>query len=151
VYIRGVGQGSAGPLYRQKDLTVPAARVAAAKQAYGMAGVKPSDIDVVELHDCFTIAEIVASEALGLFEYGTGSEAVERGESQIGGRVAINPSGGLKAKGHPIGATGVAQAYEIVKQLRGECGARQVKGAKLGLTDTLGGDLATMVNIIYGI
>lgn len=151
VYILGVGQGSAGPLYRQKDVTVPVARVAAAKQAYEMAGLQPKDVDVVELHDCFTIAEIVASEALGFFEYGKGSEAVEMGETQIGGRIPINPSGGLKAKGHPIGATGVAQAYEIVKQLRGECGDRQVQGAKVGLTDTLGGDLATMVNIIYGV
>ena len=151
VYIRGVGQGSAGPLYRQRDLTVPVARVAAAGQAYGMSGLQPSDIDVVELHDCFTIAEIVATEALGFFEYGAGSEALERGETEIGGRIAINPSGGLKAKGHPIGATGVAQAYEIVKQLRNECGDRQVKGARIGMTDTLGGDLACMVNIIYGV
>jgi len=116
-----------------------------------MAGLTPADIDVCELHDCFTIAEIVASEGLGFFEPGKGSEAIERGETAIGGRIAINPSGGLKAKGHPIGATGAAQGYEIVKQLRGECGGRQVEGAKTGITDTLGGDLATIVNIIYGI
>lgn len=151
VYILGVGQGSAGSLFRQKDLTRMAAREQAASQAYAMAGLTPRDINVCELHDCFTIAEIVATECLGFFEFGKGSEAVEKGETKIGGKVPINPSGGLKAKGHPIGATGAAQAYEIVKQLRGECGERQVEGAKIGMTDTLGGDLATVVNIIYGI
>ncbi len=151
VYILGIGQGSNGPLCRQKDVTRIRAREAAARQAYKMAGLTPQDIDVCELHDCFTIAEIVASEGLGFFDFGKGSEAVEKGETQIGGRIPINPSGGLKAKGHPIGATGAAQAYEIVKQLRGECGERQVEGAKIGMTDTLGGDLATIVNIIYGI
>lgn len=151
VYILGVGQGSNGPLCRQKDVTRIRAREEAAQQAYKMAGLTPKDIDVCELHDCFTIAEIVASEGLGFFDFGKGSEAVEKGETQIGGRIPINPSGGLKAKGHPIGATGAAQAYEIVKQLRGECGERQVEGAKIGMTDTLGGDLATVVNIIYGI
>lgn len=151
VYILGVGQGSNGPLYRQKDITRIRAREAAAEQSYRMAGLTPADIDVCELHDCFTIAEIVASEGLGFFEFGKGSEALERGETAIGGRIPINPSGGLKAKGHPIGATGAAQAYEIVKQLRGECGDRQVERAMVGMTDTLGGDLATVVNIIYGI
>jgi len=151
VYILGAAQGSSGPLYRQKDITRIMAREASAAQAYRMAGLTPADIDVCELHDCFTIAEIVASEGLGFFEPGKGSEAIERGETAIGGRIAINPSGGLKAKGHPIGATGAAQGYEIVKQLRGECGGRQVEGAKTGITDTLGGDLATIVNIIYGI
>jgi len=150
VYILGVGQGSNGPLYRQRDITRIRAREAAAAQAYRMAGLTPADIDLCELHDCFTIAEIVACEGLGFFEFGRGSEAVERGETAIGGRIPINPSGGLKAKGHPIGATGAAQAYEIVKQLRGECGDRQVEGARVGMTDTLGGDLATVVNIIYG-
>lgn len=153
VYIRGVGQGSGAPLYRQKDFTLIESRVAAAKTAYAMAGIEPKDVDVVEIHDCFTIAEIVASECLGLFDFGTASEAVEKGETRIGGRIPINPSGGLKSKGHPIGATGAAQSYEIVKQLRGEFVERgtQVEGAKIGLTDTLGGDSATLVNIIYGI
>lgn len=151
VYIMGVGQGSAGSLCRQKDYTVMQSRVASARQAYNMAGVGPEDIDVCELHDCFTIAEIVASECLGFFEFGKGSGALETGETAIGGRIPINPSGGLKAKGHPIGATGAAQAYEIVKQLRGQCGPRQVEGAKIGMTDTLGGDASTIVNIIMGI
>ncbi|MFZ5633860.1 MAG: thiolase domain-containing protein [Bacillota bacterium] len=151
VYVLGVGQGSAGSLCRQKDYTVMQSRLASARQAYKMAGVGPEDIDVCELHDCFTIAEIVASECLGFFEFGKGSEALERGETEIGGRIPINPSGGLKAKGHPIGATGAAQVYEIVKQLRGECGRRQVDGAKTGMTDTLGGDAGTIVNLILGI
>jgi len=93
----------------------------------------------------------VASEGLGFFDFGKGSEAVEKGETAIGGKIPINPSGGLKAKGHPVGATGAAQAYEIVKQLRGECGMRQVEGAKVGMTDTLGGDLSIVANIIYGV
>ena len=151
VYIMGVGQGSAGPLYRQRDITRIRAREAAAAQAYKMAGLSPEDIDVCELHDCFTIAEILAYEGLGFFDFGKGIQALENGETEITGRIAVNPSGGLKAKGHPIGATGAAQAYEIVKQLRGECGDRQVQGAKFGMTDTLGGDLATSVNIIYGV
>jgi len=151
VYITGIGQASNGPLFRQKDITRIRAREASAKQAYAMAGITPKDIDVCELHDCFTIAEIVASEGLGFFDFGTASEAVEKGETSMGGRIPINPSGGLKAKGHPIGATGAAQGYEIVKQLRGECGERQVEGAKIGITDTLGGDGSTIVNIIYSI
>ena len=101
------------------------------------------------LHDCFSIAEILATEAMGFFEYGKGSQAVEDGTTSLDGRIPINVSGGLKAKGHPIGATGAAQAYEIVKQLREECGERQVKGAKVGMIDTLGGDLATVCNIIF--
>ena len=148
VLLAGVGQGSAGSISNQKDITRIRAREAAAGEAYKMAGLEPADIDVCELHDCFTIAEIVASEGLGFFDHGEGGKAVERGETNIGGRIPINPSGGLKAKGHPIGATGAAQAYEIVKQLRGECGERQVEGAKVGMTDTLGGDAwVSSVNI----
>jgi acetyl-CoA C-acetyltransferase len=148
VYIVGVGQASAGPLYTQKDIPRVKARELAAKQAYNMAGLSPRDVDLAELHDCFTVAEILASEGLGLFEHGTGGYAVERGDTKIGGKVAINASGGLKAKGHPIGATGAAQVYEVVKQLRGEAGQRQVEGAKTGITDTLGGDLGTVCNIL---
>jgi acetyl-CoA C-acetyltransferase/acetyl-CoA acyltransferase len=113
-----------------------------------MAGLTPQDIDVCELHDCFTIAEIVATEGLGFFDFGDGNAAVERGDTQLGGKVVINPSGGLKAKGHPVGATGVAQIYEIVNQLRGNCGPRQVEGAKIGMTDTMGGPFASVGNII---
>lgn len=149
IYIAGVGQGSAGPLYTQKDFTRIKAREIAVKQSYKQAGIGPKDIDVCELHDCFTIAEILATEGLGFFEFGKGSQAVEEGKTSLKGEIPINPSGGLKAKGHPIGATGAAQAYEIVKQLREECGERQVKGSKIGMVDTLGGDLATVCNMIF--
>ena len=113
-----------------------------------MAGLKPEDIDVVELHDCFTIAEIVATDTLGFTEPGKGGMAIEKGETEIGGRIPVNPSGGLKAKGHPVGATGAAQVYEIVNQLREKCGERQVEGARVGMTDTLGGPFASIGNII---
>lgn len=149
VKVTGLGQSSNGSLLHQKDITVIKARERSAKQAYAMAGITPRDIDVCELHDCFTIAEIVATEALGFFPYGEGGLAAEEGLTGPGGNVVINPSGGLKSKGHPIGATGAAQAYEIVKQLRGECGERQIEGAKIGMTDTLGGDLCTVCNIVY--
>jgi acetyl-CoA C-acetyltransferase/acetyl-CoA acyltransferase len=149
VYIAGTGQGSAGGLYLQRDLTRVRAREASVKQAYSQAGIGPQDVDVCELHDCFTIAEILAMEGLGLCEFGKACQAIEKGETQLGGRIPINPSGGLKAKGHPIGATGAAQAYEIVKQLRGECGERQVDGARIGLIDTLGGDFGTLCHIIF--
>ena len=111
----------------------------AAKRAYAMAGKKPEDIHVVEVHDCFTIAEIMVTEALGLVKKGHGGPAVADGLTALTGRFPVNPSGGLKAKGHPVGATGVAQAVEVVKQLRGEAGERQVKGATRGLTQNMGG------------
>lgn len=149
VYVVGIGQASAGNLLSQKDyLPRLRSRELSAKQAYDMAGLSPKDIDVCELHDCFSIATIIALEGLGFFEFGKASEAVEKGETKIGGKIPVNPSGGLKSKGHPIGATGTAQVYDIVKQLRGECGERQVEGAKTGMTDTLGGDGGTIVNLI---
>jgi len=149
VYVAGVGQASAGNLLSQKEyLPRLRSRELAAAQSYKMAGLSPRDIDVIELHDCFSIATIIALEGLGLFELGKSGEAVEKGDTRIGGRLPVNPSGGLKAKGHPIGATGTAQVYEIVRQLRGECGERQVEGAKVGMTDTLGGDGGTLCNVI---
>jgi len=149
VYVAGVGQASAGNLLSQKEyLPRLRSRELAAAQSYKMAGLSPRDIDVIELHDCFSIATIIALEGLGLFELGKSGEAVEKGDTRIGGRLPVNPSGGLKAKGHPIGATGTAQVYEIVRQLRGECGERQVEGAKIGMTDTLGGDGGTLCNVI---
>jgi len=150
VYITGVGQASSGPLISQ-DEYIPRirARELSAKQAYDMAGITPRDIDLCELHDCFSIASLIAAESLGFFEFGTSGEAWEKGEAAIGGQVAINPSGGLKAKGHPIGATGSGQVYEVTKQLRGEAVPElQVEGAKIGMTDTLGGDGGTLVNMI---
>lgn len=149
VYVVGVGQASAGNLPSQKEyLPRIRSRELSAKQAYDMAGLSPRDIDVCELHDCFSIATIIALESLGFFEFGKAGEAVERGETKLGGKTPINISGGLKSKGHPIGATGTAQIYEIVRQLRGECGERQVEGAKIGMTDTLGGDGGTLCNLI---
>jgi acetyl-CoA C-acetyltransferase len=150
VYITGTGQSSGGTLSNQYDyLPRIRAREISARQAYDMAGLKPEDIDLCELHDCFSIASLIATESLGFFEYGRSGEAWESGEADIGGRIAINPSGGLKSKGHPIGATGAGQVYEVVRQLRGEVEPeRQVPDAKIGMTDTLGGDGGTLVNMI---
>jgi len=150
VYITGVGQSSSGPLGNQSDyLPRIRAREISSQQAYKMAGVTPQDVDLCELHDCFSIASLIAAESLGFFAFGKAGEAWEKGEADIGGRVAINPSGGLKSKGHPIGATGAGQVYEVTKQMRGEVEPeRQVEGAKIGMTDTLGGDAGTVVNIM---
>jgi acetyl-CoA C-acetyltransferase len=150
VYITGAGQASCGPLINQKDyLPRIRARELSSQQAYKMAGITPKDIDLCELHDCFSIASLIASESLGFFEYGKAGQAWEKGQADIGGKVAINPSGGLKSKGHPIGATGAGQVYEVTRQLRGEVEpGRQVPDAKIGMTDTLGGDGGTLVNMI---
>jgi len=150
VYIIGAGQASSGPLSNQNEyLPRIRARETSAQRAYDMAGLKPEDVDVCELHDCFSIASLIAAESLGFFEFGTSGEAWEKGEAAIGGKIAINLSGGLKAKGHPIGATGAGQVYELVKQLRGEAEpGRQVEGAKIGMSDTLGGDGGTLCNLI---
>jgi len=110
-----------------------------AQLAYEKAGIGPDDVDFAEVHDCFSIAEVLRVEGLGLFEQGTYPGAVERGEADIGGRLPINPSGGLLGKGHPLGGTGVAQVVELVRQLRGEAGARQIEGAKVGLAHCRGG------------
>lgn len=120
------------------DLTVFPCTVEAARQAYAMAGVGPKDIDVCELHDCFSIAEIVDAEDLGFFKKGEGGPAVEAGATRIGGEIPINPSGGLLSRGHPVGATGLAQVFEIVQQLRGTA-ANQVPDAEIGLAHNLGG------------
>jgi acetyl-CoA C-acetyltransferase len=150
VFITGVGQASNGPLANQQEyLPRLRARELSAKQAYDMAGLKPDDIDICELHDCFSIASLIAAESLGFFDYGTSGEAWIKGEADIDGKVAVNLSGGLKAKGHPIGATGAGQVYEITKQFREEVEPeRQVEEAKIGMTDTLGGDGCTLVNMI---
>jgi acetyl-CoA C-acetyltransferase len=148
IYIAGMGQASAGPLYLQQDLTRVRARETAVTQAYKESGLGPDNIDVVELHDCFTIAEILALESFGFYDFGHAYDAATKQETYLGGKVVINPSGGLKAKGHPIGATGAAQVTEIVEQLREESGPRQVEGARVGLVDTLGGDFGTVCNII---
>jgi acetyl-CoA C-acetyltransferase len=140
VRITGSGQATDTiALSSRKDLTWLESTHVAAEKALAMAGRKVGDIDLFEVHDCFTIAEIMVIEALGLVERGRGGRAVEEGLTARDGKFPVNPSGGLKAKGHPVGATGVAQAVEVVKQLRGEAGDRQIKGAKRGLTQNMGG------------
>jgi acetyl-CoA C-acetyltransferase len=111
----------------------------AGRIAYEMAGVGPEDIKVADVHDCFTIAEILAYEDLGFCKKGEGGRFIEDRQSYIGGKVAVNVDGGLKSKGHPIGATGVSMTVEIVKQLRGDAGERQVPDADVGLTHNVGG------------
>ncbi len=150
VHIVGTGQaGDTIGLYERKSLTSLMSARLAAKTAYDMAKVKPSDVDVAELHDCFTISEVVACEDLGFCGLGDGGKLSESGETKLGGRIPINTSGGLKSKGHPVGATGVAQAYEIYLQLTEQAERRQVKDAKIGLTHNLGGSGATAAVHIY--
>lgn len=110
----------------------------AAREAYDRAAVGPSDLDVVEIHDCFTVAELVGYEALGLCARGEGGRLVDEGATRIGGRIPVNTGGGLLARGHPLGATGIAQIVEVVTQLRGEAGRRQVEDANVGLTYNAG-------------
>jgi acetyl-CoA C-acetyltransferase len=123
----------------RKSLTSILSAREAAKAAYKMAGVGPSDIDVATVHDCFTIAEIVAYEDLGFCERGEGGKLIQAKETYVGGKIPVNVDGGLKSKGHPLGATGVSMAVEITKQLRGEAGERQVKNAEIGLSHNVGG------------
>lgn len=110
-----------------------------AQKAYERAGLGPKDVDVVEVHDATAVGELIQMENLGLCEPGESGAASERGETSIGGRVPINPSGGLESRGHPVGATGTAQIYELVRQLRGECGERQVEGARIAMQENGGG------------
>jgi len=140
VWLDGVGCATASMsvLRRPNLVGLPSAQEAA-RQAYEMAGVGAADVDVAEVHDCFTIAEIMAYEDLGFCAKGEGGPFVEEKRSYIGGDVAVNVDGGLKAKGHPIGATGVSMACEIVTQLRGDAGDRQVPDAAVGLTHNVGG------------
>jgi len=140
VRIAGVGQATdTHTLQERSDPTDLKAVTLASQKAFAMAGLKPKDIDVAELHDAFTILEIAESEHAGFFPKGEGAKAVEKGVTRIGGKLPINPSGGLKARGHPVGATGVAQVVELVWQLRGEAGERQVKNAANGFSLNFGG------------
>ncbi len=133
-------------LHSRRDVTTLDSVVNAAGKAYKMADVKPADINLVEVHDCFTIAEIVVSEDLGFFEKGKGGEAVAKGWTAIEcNRIPINTSGGLKSKGHPVGATGIAQIIELHEQLCGNAGARQVKNAHIGMAQNMGGSGASCV------
>ena len=150
IHIVGSGQASDSiGLYERESFTSLVAARIATKQAYDMANVKPESIDVAEVHDCFTIAEIIAYEDLGFCKPGEGGRLAERQETKLGGRIPINTSGGLKSKGHPVGATGTAQAYEIYLQLTGQAEKRQVKDAQIGLTHNVGGSGATATVHIY--
>jgi acetyl-CoA acetyltransferase len=150
VHIIGSGQASDTiGLYERKSFTSLCAAKIAAKQAYEMAEIKPEEVEVAEVHDCFTIAEIIAYEDLGFCKAGEGGSLVEKGETRLGGRIPVNTSGGLKAKGHPVGATGTGQAYEIYLQLTGQADRRQVKDAEIGLTHNVGGSGATATVHVY--
>jgi len=140
VWLTGLGAGSeTHDIGRRKSLTSLESACVAAEQAYKMAGISPRDVDVAVVHDCFTIAELIAYEDLGFCGRGEAPMLIRNKETYLGGRIPVNVDGGLKSKGHPVGATGVAMTAEIVKQLRGECGKRQVKGAKTGLSHNVGG------------
>ena len=140
-YIKVIGSGRGGSSAalqgREHLTTIPSTKIAA-KAAYKMADITPKDVDFAEVHDCFTIAEVVDTEDLGFFEKGKGIEAVRNNETSRGGEIAINPSGGLKSKGHPIGATGVGQVVEMYDQLTGSAGKRTINDAKIGLTQNFG-------------
>jgi acetyl-CoA C-acetyltransferase len=150
VHIIGSGQASDTiGLYERKTLTSLQSTKLAAKAAFDMAAVKPEKVNVAEVHDCFTFAEIMAYEDLGFCPVGAGGKLVDNGETRLGGRIPVNTSGGLKAKGHPVGATGTAQAYEMYLQLTGQADKRQVKNAKVGLTHNVGGSGATATVHVY--
>ena len=151
VQIVGTGQATGRPLHAAEELTSLSAAKHASSQAYQMAGITAQDVQVAEVHDCFTIAEIIASEDLGFFEPGAGPRAVDEGRTSLTGDRPINTSGGLKSKGHPVGASGVAQAIEVFHQLRGEAGLRQLPNPDLevGLTHNVGGTGGTCVVNIF--
>ena len=150
VDVTGIGHATdIIPVADKKSLTATQSARDAAAEAYEQAGVGPDDLDFCEIHDCFTGAEVLATEALGLFEDGKGGVAAAEGRTRLGGEIPVNPSGGLKAKGHPIGATGTAQIVELTEQLRGDAGDRQVEDPSVGLAHNLGGDTgATLVTIM---
>ena len=151
VRVLGIAQASDNvALDEKEDITTLRAVKISAEKAYKMAGVKPSDIQFAEVHDCFTIAEIVAIEDLGFVKKGDGGPYSLAGKTCIQGELPVNTSGGLKAKGHPVGATGVGQICDVVQQIRGEADERQVKRNSLGLAQNLGGSGATSVITILG-
>ncbi len=146
IRIVGSAQGSDTlALHDRRDLTTLDSTVIAARSAFRQADIEPWQVDIAEVHDCFTIAEILAIEDLGFVEKGQGGRAVEEGITALEGEFAVNTSGGLKACGHPVGATGIKQAYEIVLQLRGEAGQRQVDEVEIGLTHNVGGSGGTAI------
>jgi acetyl-CoA C-acetyltransferase len=151
IFIIGFGQGSGRALHAAPSLTSFEANKQAAAEAYGMSGLKPEDIQFAEVHDCFSIAELIHVEDLGFFGPGEGYQAIAEGATKLDGPMPINPSGGLKCKGHPVGATGTAQMFEIWKQLRGEAGERQIpkKDLRIGATQNLGGTGGTCTFTIF--
>jgi acetyl-CoA C-acetyltransferase len=150
IQIIGSGQASDSiGIYERESLTSLIAAKIAAKQTYEMAAVKPEDIDIAEAHDCFTIAEIIAYEDLGFCKPGEGGKLMESGETKLDGKLPVNTSGGLKSKGHPVGATGTAQAYEIYLQLTEQAEKRQIKDARIGLAHNVGGSGATAAVHIF--
>jgi acetyl-CoA C-acetyltransferase len=150
VTVRGIAQASDHvALDEKEDITTFPAVKTASQKAYRMAGITADDIDFAELHDCFTIAEIIAIEDLGFVPRGQGGPATAAGFTSPGGKKPVNTSGGLKSKGHPVGATGVAQIREVVEQIRGNCGQRQLSKTNIGLTENLGGSGATCVVGIF--
>jgi acetyl-CoA C-acetyltransferase len=150
VRIAGIGHATDSiALQSRSDMTTIPATSKAALRAFEMAGKRREDVNLVELHDCFTIAEIVVLESLGLCAPGEGGKQAESGRTALGGALPVNVSGGLKSKGHPVGATGIAQMVELATQLRGEAGPRQVAGARVGLAQNMGGTGAsTVVTIV---
>ncbi len=151
VKVLGIGHSTGTiALHSRADLTRLDVVERAAKRAYDMAGLRPEDIDFAELHDCFTIAEICELEALGFCGPGEGGPMTERGDTRPEGKIPVNVSGGLKAKGHPVGATGVAQLVELVEQIRGEAGERQLERANIGLAQNLGGSGGSCIVTILG-
>jgi len=150
--IKIIGSGVATDslaLDQRDDITALNAVKVSAEHAYKMAGLKPTDIDLAEVHDCFTIAEICILEELGFAERGKGGLFTEQGHTTLTGKIPINTSGGLKSKGHPVGATGAAQVVEIFEQLTGKSGERQIKNAKIGLAQNMGGSGASSVTHIF--
>jgi acetyl-CoA C-acetyltransferase len=140
-YIEVIGSGrgaSPAAVQSREDITTIPSTTAAAKEAYKMAGITPKDIDFAEVHDCFTIAEIIDLEDLGFFQKGTAAQAIRNGATRRNGEIPINPSGGLKSKGHPIGATGVGQIVEVFEQFTGSAGERTIKDAEIALTHNFG-------------
>ena len=137
--------------WQERDLVMPDVNSCtrkAAKAAYEMAGIGPEDVDLVELHDCFATAEILHYENLGLCGDGEAGKLIDDGDVALGGRIPVNVSGGLLSKGHPLGATGIANIYEVSTHLRGEAGARQVEGAKIGLTHVIGLGSACGIHVL---
>ncbi len=141
LYVRGIGQGSGRGFHASPDLTYFEATRFAAREAYDMSGLEPKDVQFSEVHDCFSIAEVVTIEDLGFFQPGEGYKAIKDGHTRLDGSKPINTSGGLKCKGHPVGATGVSQLYEVWTQLRGKAGKRQIpiKDLRIGGAHNLGG------------